>query len=475
LYTIVKLSPKFLNENKHLYIFVIAGLLDTDHQTSFIYEYMLQLVDSPNAAQIKSAVALVHRASTQILSYDRLYIQPPSWEDADSTRSNLLQIITKQTPPVASLLLHKMANALDYMSPTEKLRQLTLIKFWGQTSGKLDAYLMQVLIPLCTSLEENMQLEALKVIRALMPGFADANTTDTSFIWSYIYPLLDPSHNAILLKEAIGLLKMFPLTQLASAAREQLMNAMLKLFFYSDHTVRIRAYKFIGSCGEVWKAIGEFPRAISLLFLALGDSDATCVKTLIEQIQVLGAGMILPLNATLLALKEATNKSMLTQIKAYDNLCIALAINKIELRTITDALVAIERTDQFWNFFLNDVQENQLARSDEYDYSRNYIANPFWIALLCTKFNVRPPPSDPTQRRDLPPMTVGGKRKFACGFMFCLFPAMGMPEPNMRFASCVTAIRCCFIQTNAQQTVLRGFMDILTRQMLASKQTAYQL
>lgn len=72
-------------------------------------------------------------------------------------------------------------------------------------------------------------------------------------------------------------------------------------------------------------------------------------------------------------------------------------------------------------------------------------------------------------------MTPAGKRKFACGFMFCLFPTMGMAEPSMRFAACVTAIRCCFKQTNAQQTVLRGFMDVITQQMLASKQISYQL
>lgn len=199
------------------------------------------------------------------------------------------------------------------------------------------------------------------------------------------------------------------------------------------------------------------------------------LRILIEQIQTLGTGVIIPLHSTLTSLKESTYKNLLIQIKAYDSLSTALAVNKIELRAIIEPLLGVERTDVFWNFFLHDIQENQLARSDEYDYSRNYIVNPFWIALLGTKFNIIPPPSDLTQRRDLPPMTVGGKRKLACGFMFCLFPTMGMPEPIMRFASCITAIRCCFKQTNAQQIALRGFIDIISQQMLGSKQINYQL
>lgn len=128
--------------------------------------------------------------------------------------------------------------------------------------------------------------------------------------------------------------------------------------------------------------------------IPIGVYFSNCsLRIIVEEIQRLGGGIISPLNNALIALKDASSKPLLGLIKAYDTLCITLAINKVELRTITEALVNVDRTDQYWNFFLHDVQENQLARSDEYDYSRNYIANPFWIALLCTKFNVQPPPT----------------------------------------------------------------------------------
>jgi hypothetical protein len=399
LHTIVKLSPGFFHENKYFYLYIISGLLDTDYQTSFIYESMLLLLKSPLSAQIKTILDQVHHNGTQQISYDRLYVQLYTIDDSENNRSQLLQLIAKQTPPVASILLHKMANALDYMTHQEKLRQLTLIKFWGLTSGKSDVYLMRILLPFCTSLNETLQMEALKVVRAFIPGFMDANPAEISFVWNSMYPLLDSSLKSPLLLESIGILKMFPLTHLSSSARDQLMDALLKLFFYTDPEVREKVYKFIGGCGEVWKVTGEFARAISLLILALGDSDPNwyllliiSLTILIEQIQLLGAGFITPLNVTIQALKEVANKSILVKIKAYDNLCIALALNKVELKAVIDALIVVERTDQFWNFFLHDVQENQLARVNEYDYSRNYISNPFWIALFCTKFNVQPPP-----------------------------------------------------------------------------------
>lgn len=273
LHTIIKLSPAFLDENKYFYIYVISGLLDTDYQTCFIYESLLQLVDSPQSSQIKAALAQVHRAGNQVLSYDRLYVEMTPCDEIEAARAHLLHIITKQTPPVASILLHKMANALDYMNHSEKIRQLKLIQFWGQANGKIDAYLMQILIPLCSSSEESLQIAGLKVIHGLMPGFADASPADTSFVWTFLYPLLDNSQKSSLLLEIIELLKLFPIKQLATAQREQLFSALLKLFFFNEPIVRLNVYKFIGGNGDLWKQTGDYWKTLSLLFLALGDSD----------------------------------------------------------------------------------------------------------------------------------------------------------------------------------------------------------
>ncbi|KAI8904746.1 armadillo-type protein [Gorgonomyces haynaldii] len=476
LHTIVEMSPGFLEEHKYLYMYVIAGLLDTDHATAYMYESMLQLVQSPNAQQLQACVQQIHRAATQVYTYDQLYVNVPALDHKDSGQSQLLSLIAKQTPPVASLLLHKMANAIEYMSVPMKARQLQVISYLGQTAEKLDSYLMQVLVPLCTHQDTQLQQQALKVVRALMPGFMHASAADVAFVWSYIHPLLSIELEPNMLTNALEVLRSFPVLQLSSVLREELIQALFRLTFYPDPLVRMKVYQFFGESLDYWKTCDELPRATSILFQALGDHDPRCLRVLVDNIVILGGTVIIPITSALTALREATSKSALTLIKAYDNLCIALAVHKPEMRALVDALCNTERADKFWSYYLEDVQENQLAKPDEYDYSRNYVQAPYWISLLCTKFNILPPPPQGSEfRRDQVPMTIVGKRRFACGFTFCLFPSMGMSEPNMRYASCVAAVRCCFKQNNVQPTMLRSLLEIATQQMLSSKKTSYQL
>ena len=122
-----------------------------------------------------------------------------------------------------------------------------------------------------------------------------------------------------------------------------------------------------------------------------GKISSFSIRLIIDQIFILGGSTITSISTQLTALREATMKSMLALTKAYDSLCTSIAVHKSEIRPIIDALINNERPDKYWSFFLGDVQENQLARPDDYNYFRNFTQSPFWISLLCTKFNILPP------------------------------------------------------------------------------------
>ena len=79
-------------------------------------------------------------------------------------------------------------------------------------------------------------------------------------------------------------------------------------------------------------------------------------------------------------------------LKAYDELANCLARERIELKELIDAMVKDENVDEFWEFWLKDVPENQLVRPDEYSYVRNFVHAPFWVALCLTRLGVAPPP-----------------------------------------------------------------------------------
>lgn len=270
LHTIVKLSPSFLDANKQLYAFVISGLLDADHQTAFLYESILLIADSPISAQIRQQISEVHRAITQTPTYDTLYMKQ---ELISVSKYGLIDLISKQTPPIAPHLLEKMVSALEYLSLAAKLRQLVLIRFWGQAT-KLDAYVMQVLVPLCSSSTESIQIESIRVVASLLPLFVSANSTDIGFIWTYMHPLLDPAQKPNIILEAFELLRQFPLGDLSSLARQQVIDALFKLTFHPNVAVRCVCYRFLGGHVDTWKAAGETWKALGLLFSALGDADS---------------------------------------------------------------------------------------------------------------------------------------------------------------------------------------------------------
>ncbi|KAJ3000336.1 hypothetical protein HDV02_006143 [Globomyces sp. JEL0801] len=196
----------------------------------------------------------------------------------------------------------------------------------------------------------------------------------------------------------------------------------------------------------------------------------------------MGGSFMTPILSQLNKIRDSVTSSPLNQMRVYDNLCTAMAINKIELRPLIDAMILPFRVDQFWDFFLSGIPENQLARPEDYNYKKVYIQMPIWISLFYTKFNVPPPPIGAENgninfgaRRDQMPVTPMGKRRFICGFMLTLLPCLGSYNPNLRYLSCITMIYCCFKGANGQGEMIRGLLEYSTQFLLVSKFISYQL
>jgi hypothetical protein len=260
----------------------------------------------------------------------------------------------------------------------------------------------------------------------------------------------------------------------------KLINTLFKLLFHHDHEVRLDVYQFFGDVEEYWKSTGGVYKVLSCLILSLGDHNSDCLKCVIRQIKSVGSKYISVIAGPLEELSKPSNENLLTQIGNLDDLATAMAVNKLDLRLILDLVFQNEKTDYFWDYFLADVQENQLARPGDYDYSRNYTHSPFWIAILFTKFNILPPPNiqfrhDMAARKKQDAPNAVARRKLTCGYMFCLLPTMGMSDSLFRTAACAAAVRCCLKQTVVQNEMLRGLLEIVSQQMLGSKQIIYQM
>ncbi|KAI8922787.1 armadillo-type protein [Entophlyctis helioformis] len=480
LHSTLKLCPTFVSQNKQLWPFIVAGVLDTDYLTSFLYMSMLEMIETPDANDIRKLIARLRRTDAGLVSFDHLYTNMALSDDAatgDVSRGDILDIAVKHSPPLAPLLLHKLANSLDYLPTAYKLRQLELIRIWGRKSEKLDTFLMQMLVPLCSSEDERVQLETLRVVQAMIPGFSTASQADISFVWTYLVTLLDPKLSPILLKSVLHLVKLFPLLQLNSVAREELMSCLFRLIFNKDKDVRVLVYTMIGGASDFWKISGQMNAALAVLFLAIGDDNPKCAQAVLDQIQHLGSQTISQIFVQLAGVRDALDGPIVSRVKAYDQLATALALHKTDHRPLVDAILLYERVDEFWRFFLDDVPENQLANPDDYNYSRNFVQNPFWVSILLTKFSCSPPPLslDPGVRRDAMPTTPAGKRRFICGFMICLLPTAGMPDVVFRRTACLALVRCCFKGMSVNPGMLRGLLEYVSQQMLVNKHWSYQV
>ncbi|KAJ3339980.1 hypothetical protein HDU91_000920, partial [Kappamyces sp. JEL0680] len=352
---------------------------------------------------------------------------------------------------------------------------MELIRVWGRKSPKLDIYIMKMLIPLCASPDEDTQLESIRVVEALLPGFATSTPQEIAFIWSYVSKLLSAKLESSVCLAAVHLMSSFPTLQLSGPARDELFALLFSLCFHKSIEIRAAVYRFIGQSGDIWRSTSQTNAAMAMLLLSLGDGHAPNVVLLIEQITFLGQNSIAALLPTLNKLKSVRKLNELELVRAYDAFATALAANKQDFRGIIEAMAVPIRVDECWAFFLNGVPENQLVRPEEYDYLRNFIHSPIWISLVYTKFTVPPPPMGEGIRREVSPTNPIGKRRFACGFMQCLLPTLGNLNPVIRAPAATAAFLCCFKGNNGQGDMIRGLLEYVTQQLLASKYVSYQL
>ncbi|KAJ3213498.1 Jouberin [Dinochytrium kinnereticum] len=368
LHSALTVYPSLLQTSKSILIFIISGVLDTDYLSSFLYLTMLEtFCASFSKSNIKEMVAKLRHEMNDRLDYDLLFGSLESMESPDVKLSDILDKAVDIAPPLAPKLLHKLINALEYLSKSQKLRQIELVRIWSRKIDKFDTYAMQTLVPMLNDDDEEIKLNTVKVLRALMPSFATASPTDISFIWSYFSTHMSLKTKSVMLTEMLDLVKIFPIDRLSDDLREELLNTFIRLSFHKDASVRSKVYELIGSSGDFWRASSLYNAAIGTKFECL----------------------IIPLGI----LKDTLTRSLPIIIKGYDDLANFIEKNKLDLQDLIDSITHDANIDEFWNFYLEDAPENQLVRPDDYGYVRNFIHMPFWISILLTKLNVPPPPA----------------------------------------------------------------------------------
>ncbi|KAJ3101339.1 hypothetical protein HDU97_001433 [Phlyctochytrium planicorne] len=403
--------PSFVQINKQILVFIISGVLDTDYLSSFLYLTMLDTFSSGySKSNIKELVAELRHEAFGKLDYDMLYASQEAKTKADVQLSEILDKAVEIAPSLAPKLLHKLINSLEFLPKALKLRQMELIRVWGRKLEKFDTYAMQTLVPLLNDDDEDIRLCTVKILKSIMPTLASASPADISFIWSYFSGHLKLKTNALL-------------------------NTLTRLAFSKDSEVRLAVYDLIGTSGEFWKVSSLFNAALGVLFLFLGDQNPKCAKKVIDYLCSLLQGtkftsLIVPLGI----MRDCLEGTISSVIKGYDDLANFMEKNRNDLEDLIATVTHESNIDEFWFFFLEDAPENQLVRPDDYSYIRNFIHMPFWISILMVKLSVPPPPApgSETSRRNMMPVTPANKRRFVIGFLLCLLPTCGMPDPILR-------------------------------------------
>lgn len=172
LHSALLVCPTLVQDFKQLYAFIVSGALDTDYLSAFLYTSMLDvvksdaaliagqtlvsssspphttphggaLVESPHVnTGISVMVEQYRHKENETMTYDQLYIfDYQSGDDTQSiTLSDILSDAVKNSPPLSSKLLHRVANSLEYMSKPMKMKQLELLKVWATKIDKVREY-----------------------------------------------------------------------------------------------------------------------------------------------------------------------------------------------------------------------------------------------------------------------------------------------------------------------------------------------
>ncbi|KAI8848354.1 armadillo-type protein [Chytridium lagenaria] len=443
LHASLTVCPSLVQSNKSILTFIISGVLDTDYLSSFLYLTMLEtFCASFSKANIKEMVSKLRHELTGRLDYDVLYGTFDTFKTTEVRLADILDKAVEVAPPLAPKLLHKLINSLEFLAKTAKLRQMELVRLWSRKIEKFDTYTMQTLVPMLNDDDDEIRLKT---------G---------------------------MLAEILGLVTMFPIDRLSDDLREELLNTHIRLAFHKDPGIRSQVYEHIGSSISFWKASSLFNAALGILFLGLGDQSTQCATLAADNLCKMLSGskfesLVIPLGI----FRDTLTGPLPGVIKGYDDLANFIEKNRSDLEELVDAITHEANVDEFWSFFLEDAPDNQLVRPDDYSYVRNFIHMPFWISILLTKLSVPPPPAAGSEatRRNVMPITPANKRRFITGFLICLLPTCGMPDPSFRRAACLSAVYCCFRQGAVQAGIMRGLLDYVSQQMIGHKQWTYQL
>ncbi|KAJ3300091.1 hypothetical protein HK104_004560 [Borealophlyctis nickersoniae] len=176
LHAALTICPTLVADHKELYVFVVAGALDTGSLSAFLYMSMLETIEMPEGVSLKEIIGKLRHAEYDARNYDAVFGDSIISEDGGKhiRLADVLDLAVKGSPAMPPKQLHKIANSLEYLSKQMKLKQLEMIRLWGSKTEKFDTFLMQTLIPFSGSPDEEIQMATIKVLRSLMPGFKTA-------------------------------------------------------------------------------------------------------------------------------------------------------------------------------------------------------------------------------------------------------------------------------------------------------------
>ena len=89
-------------------------------------------------------------------------------------------------------------------------------------------------------------------------------------------------------------------------------------------------------------------------------------------------------------IKAATGGSRLMYFEKLDSF--ATSISASGEKELIEYLGLPSLIDQYWYFFAADSPDDQIINPDDYNFSATFVHSPSWIAIICSKLNLNPPP-----------------------------------------------------------------------------------
>ncbi|KXS12168.1 ARM repeat-containing protein [Gonapodya prolifera JEL478] len=466
---------------------VITGVLDTDYSTSFLYFEMLETLiktEFSSTTELMDILKNARRESVSKLDYDSRF-HTRQKRLVDFLEAIMTRIPKRLSPQrgvqdsTYSKWVHRLANSLDYVPGVQKLRILDLIKVWGASASKANKFLFQALAPLLSHDDVEVQCSAIDVMRSLVSTLGDGvESNELEFLWQRAKILATLHTKLELLQKFLDLFVKLLVNKLLPETRKDMLNVLFSLVFHSEETIRNQVYDLLGGVGfSFWKASGMMNTSLGILVLCLGDIVAIAAKYLLTHLS--NVTTTKTFNGVLNALASATiSYTSNDLVRYFDELGNSFFTERSECRNLVDAIIDPNLGDAFWRFWMGDVQDNQLAHPDEYNFSKIFIHAPFWVPILFTKLGVPPLPlsgNDDGRSRETIPSSIASKRRWHMSYVSCVLPCTGIPDPMVRRSACAVVIRCCFRYTTLRPAILRSLLHYIQAQMVVHKQWTYQL